>query len=125
MSWALFFGWSKSIPALEVLDKYLRNDLEASTMNNWNRLLAVLDQTLGFGRKQNSTVKKRWQAYDNKTNEHVVWLEYRVRVATDNAKAPLPAPAPSVRDSKERQKLAFIRQLYAQVKQLEAETRGQ
>lgn len=28
-------------------------------MNNWNRLLAVLDKTLGFPNKIRSTIKKR------------------------------------------------------------------
>ena len=49
-------------------------------MNEWNELLAVLDRTIGFPNKLSSKVKKVRQAYDNKKNEHVIWLEYRVRV---------------------------------------------
>ena len=52
-------------------------------MNNWNKLLALLDLTLGFANRQSSNVKKVWQAFDNKTHEHVVWLEYRVRALND------------------------------------------
>lgn len=49
-------------------------------MSDWNRLLKVLDQTIGFPNKINSTVKKRWQGFDQWKNEHVIWLEYRARV---------------------------------------------
>jgi hypothetical protein len=60
------------------LDKYLQ---EAMTMTNWNKLLLMLDYTLGFfDDKATSKVTKRGQTYDNKTNEHVIYLEYRVRV---------------------------------------------
>jgi hypothetical protein len=52
-------------------------------MNNWNKLLAMLDHTLGFTHRKASKVKKVWEAFDNKTQEHVVWLEYRVRVRND------------------------------------------
>lgn len=49
-------------------------------MNNWNRLLTVLDQTLGFPNKIRSTVKKKAQAFDQRTGEHVFVLEYRIKV---------------------------------------------
>lgn len=49
-------------------------------MNNWNKLLAVLDATLGFPNKQSSTVKKTGQAYDQNSGEHVITLEYRIKV---------------------------------------------
>ena len=49
-------------------------------MNNWNQLLAVLDKTIGFPNRIDSTVKKVRQGYDEKKNEHVIYLEYRVRV---------------------------------------------
>ena len=48
-------------------------------MGQWNKLLATLDQTFGFTQKEASKVTKRGQSYDNKTQEHVIWLEYRVR----------------------------------------------
>jgi hypothetical protein len=43
-------------------------------------LLTLLDQTLGFPNKIRSTVKKRWQSYDQRTGEHVFVLEYRIKV---------------------------------------------
>jgi hypothetical protein len=50
-------------------------------MTMWNKILALLDVQLGFqSNKVSSNVKKLWQGYDNQTNEHVIWLEYRVRV---------------------------------------------
>lgn len=49
-------------------------------MNGWNRLLAALDATFGLSNKAASKVKKLRQGFDNKTQEHVIWLEYRVRV---------------------------------------------
>jgi hypothetical protein len=50
----------------------------------WNKILALLDAQFGFqSTKASSKVKKLWQGYDNQTNEHVIWLEYRVRVRSD------------------------------------------
>jgi hypothetical protein len=49
-------------------------------MDSWNRLLTLLDQTLGFPNKIRSTVKKRWQSFDQRTGEHVFVLEYRIKV---------------------------------------------
>ena len=49
-------------------------------MNDWNRLLAQLDKTIGFPNKIRSSVKKRWQGYDLWKNEHVIMLEYRIKV---------------------------------------------
>jgi hypothetical protein len=47
----------------------------------WNKILALLDAQFGFqSNKASSKVKKIRQGYDNQTNEHVIWLEYRVRV---------------------------------------------
>ncbi len=53
----------------------------------------LLEQTLGFGHKKQSTEKKLGQAYDNRTNKHVIWLEYRVRVSSDTT--PMSDPAAS------------------------------
>jgi hypothetical protein len=49
-------------------------------MNDWNRLLVQLDKTIGFPNKIRSSVKKRWQGYDLWKNEHVIMLEYRIKV---------------------------------------------
>ncbi len=47
-------------------------------MIKWNRLLVQLDKVFGFEDRKRSTVKKRRQAFDEKTGEHVFLLEYRV-----------------------------------------------
>ena len=49
-------------------------------MNKWNRLLASLDRVFGMSNKERSTFKKISQDFDEKTNEHVIVIEYRVRV---------------------------------------------
>jgi hypothetical protein len=51
------------------------------TMNHWNQLLAAPDATLGFPNQTSSTFKQVGQSYDQKTAEHVILLEYRVKVA--------------------------------------------
>lgn len=54
-------------------------------MTMWNQLKLVLDKMFGFTNIISSKVAKRAQGYDNKTHEHVIWLEYRVRVADSPA----------------------------------------
>ena len=67
-------------------------------MNNWNRLLAVLDKTIGFPNRIDSTVKKIRQGYDEKKNEHVIYLEYRVRVKPGGMNVPNPDALRLLRD---------------------------
>ena len=59
-------------------------------MNDWNRLLVQLDKTIGFPQKIRSSVKKRWQGYDQWKNEHVIWLEYRIKVHPGTQPPPKP-----------------------------------
>jgi hypothetical protein len=59
-------------------------------MNDWNRLLVQLDKTIGFPHKIRSSVKKRWQGYDQWKNEHVIWLEYRIKVHPGTQPSPKP-----------------------------------
>ena len=47
-------------------------------MTKWDKLLAHLDQVFGFPDRKKSSVKKRRQIFDEKTNEHVFIIEYRV-----------------------------------------------
>ena len=47
-------------------------------MTKWDRLLVQLDKVFGFQDRKRSTVKKRKQLFDEKTNEHVFIIEYRV-----------------------------------------------
>ena len=48
-------------------------------MNQWNQLVAILDNLLGFKDKKKSSVRKISQQFDERTNEHVIYLEYRVQ----------------------------------------------
>ncbi len=50
-------------------------------MNKHTRLLAVLDEVfgMGIGDKLNSQFRKVGQSFDERTNEHVIYIEYRVR----------------------------------------------
>jgi len=51
-------------------------------MNKWNRLLSYLDDVYGFENQLKSSFRKVKQAFDERTNEHVIYLEYRVRVSS-------------------------------------------
>ena len=72
-------------------------------MNKWNRLLATLDAVFGMNNKERSTFKKLSQEFDEKTNEHVIVIEYRVRVKRTVKSTP--------RKNSGRRELAFLRQL--------------
>lgn len=45
-------------------------------MMKWNRLLKVLDDTIGFPDKKSSRMIKRGEQFNNRTGEHVIYLEY-------------------------------------------------
>ena len=49
-------------------------------MTTWNALLKSLDATFGFPTRISSTVKKLRQGFDNTKQEHVIWIEYRVKM---------------------------------------------
>ena len=49
-------------------------------MNKHNRLLAVLNDVFGMENIRKSQFRKVGQDFDEKTNEHVLYIEYRVRV---------------------------------------------
>ena len=72
-------------------------------MNKWNRLLATLDAVFGMKGKENSRFKKLSQDFDEATNEHVIVIEYRVRVKGTVKSTP--------RKNSGRRQLAFLRQL--------------
>ena len=74
-------------------------------MNKWNRLLASLDRVFGMNNKERSTFKKLSQEFDENTNEHVILIEYRVRVKGTMKSTPT--------NTSGRQQMAFLRQLVA------------
>jgi len=75
-------------------------------MNKSNQLLALLDRVFGFPNKIKSTFRKISQDFDEKTNEHVVLIEYRVSVKGTMKSAP--------RRQQQPNQLAMIQQLMAQ-----------
>ena len=77
-------------------------------MNKSNQLLALLDRVFGFPNKIKSTFRKISQDFDEKTNEHVVLIEYRVSVKGTMKSAPRKRQGPN--------QLAIIQQLLAQKK---------
>lgn len=87
-------------------------------MNDWNRLLVQLDKTVGFPNKIRSSVKKRWQGYDQWKNEHVIWLEYRIKVNPGTQPPPKPPQylhdlqgKPTAKPTNESGPMATIREL--------------
>jgi len=74
-------------------------------MNKWNRLLATLDAVFGMKGRESSKFKKLSQDFDEKTNEHVIVIEYRVKVAGTMKSTP--------RKQSVGQQMTFLRQLAA------------
>ena len=78
-------------------------------MNKSNQLLALLDRVFGFPNKIRSTFRKLSQNFDEKTNEHVILIEYRVSVKGTMKSAP--------RRKQQPNQMAMIQQLLAQQNQ--------
>jgi hypothetical protein len=76
------------------------------TMNKSNQLLVLLDRVFGFPNKIKSTFRKHSQNFDEKTNEHVIFIEYRVSVKGTMKSAP--------RRKQQPNQMAMIQQLLAQ-----------
>ncbi len=51
-------------------------------MNKSNALLVAFDRVYGFGDQKKSAFRKVSQSYDERTNELVVLIEYRVQRGT-------------------------------------------
>ena len=64
-------------------------------MNKSNQLLALLDRVFGFPNKIRSTFRKLRQDFDENTNEHVIVLEYRVKVKGTMKSAPRKRQGPN------------------------------
>jgi hypothetical protein len=78
-------------------------------MNKSTQLLAMLDRVFGFPNKIRSTFRKISQDFDEKTNEHVILIEYRVSVKGTMKSAP--------RRKQQPNQMAMIQQLLAQQNQ--------
>jgi hypothetical protein len=81
-------------------------------MNKSTQLLALLDRVFGFPNKIRSTFRKLSQNFDEKTNEHVILIEYRVSVKGTMKSAP--------RRKQQPNQMAMIQQLLAQQNQSKA-----
>ena len=75
-------------------------------MNKSTQLLAMLDRVFGLPNKIRSTFRKHSQDFDEKTNEHVILIEYRVSVKGTMKSAP--------RKKQQPNQMAMIQQLLAQ-----------
>ena len=75
-------------------------------MNKSNQLLVLLDRVFGFPNKIRSTFRKHSQSFDEKTNEHVILIEYRVSVKGTMKSKPRQKQGPN--------QMAMIQQLLAQ-----------
>jgi hypothetical protein len=82
-------------------------------MTDLKKLLTVLDDEIGLPNKVSSNVKVVEHGFDNRTQEHVVWLEYRCRVRN------VPRPKPNrqlVKAAKDR-KLSLLKAILADIDQ--------
>lgn len=74
----------------------LLNDvLHESSASWWNKALYILDKLFGFESDGNSKLKRVKQVFDQKAGEHVIYLEYRVKVVNQS-----PIQAPLIKNSK-------------------------
>ena len=76
-------------------------------MTNLKKLLTVLDQEIGLPNKVSSNVKVVELGFDNRTQEHVAWLEYRCRVRN----VPAPKPDPRLAKAYKDRKMAMLKDL--------------
>lgn len=74
-------------------------------------LQAVLDREIGNTNRVSSSLKQVQQGFDNQTQEHVYWFEYRVRLRND----PPPCPDPRLVKAAKERKMALLRDLLATV----------
>ena len=63
----------------------LLNDvLNESSAGWWNKALYILDKLFGFDSDGNSKLKRVKQVFDQKSGEHVIYLEYRVKAVNQS-----------------------------------------
>lgn len=61
--------------------------MEKTGMNKWNKLQALLDAIFGHNVKHSSRISKRIQGFDNQTGEHMIVIEYRVKMMNEDSHA--------------------------------------
>jgi len=82
-------------------------------MNKHNRLLAVLNDVFGMENVRKSQFRKVGQDFDEKTNEHVFYIEYRVRGTGELITTPRLAKRKPKKKLKEQE---LLRQINARVR---------
>ncbi len=82
-------------------------------MNKHNRLLAVLNDVFGMENVRKSHFRKVGQDFDEKTNEHVFYIEYRVRGTGELVTTPRLAKRKPKKKLKEQE---LLRQINARVR---------
>jgi hypothetical protein len=92
---------------------WINTSREDINMKMWNKLLAVLDQVYGFPNMASSTLKKLEQGYDNETEEHVIRLEYRIKIGD----ALPPKRASRMLENKRAMRIAYLTELAARMNQ--------
>jgi hypothetical protein len=90
---------------------WINTSREDINMKMWNKLLAVLDQVYGFPNMASSTLKKLEQGYDNETEEHVIRLEYRIKIGD----ALPPKRASRMLEQKQAQRIQHLTELAARM----------
>lgn len=53
-------------------------------MNGWKGVLAAMDSIFGHGCKKASRISKKVQGFDNQTGEHIIRVEYRVKLLNED-----------------------------------------
>ena len=53
-------------------------------MNGWRGVLAAMDAIFGHGCKKASRISKKVQGFDNQTGEHIIRVEYRVKLLNED-----------------------------------------
>ena len=82
-------------------------------MNKETRLSAVLDAVFGIENKLGSQFRKVGQDFDEKTNEHVFYIEYRVRGKGELKTTPILGKRKPKKKLKEQE---LLRQINARVR---------
>jgi hypothetical protein len=94
---------------------WINTSREDINMKMWNKLLAVLDQVYGFPNMASSTLKKLEQGYDNETEEHVIRLEYRIKIGDA-----LPSKRTSrMLEGKRATRIAYLTEIAARIPSLQ------
>ena len=71
--------------------KYHHENIRSSALQNQKHAeTQLLDKVYKLGAKNDSKLKRVAQGFDQKTGEHVIRLEYRVRAANQNKLPPKP-----------------------------------